>query len=41
MNHAEQRIAALEATSIATKEKLTSMDQKLDRLLERSSTTRK
>jgi len=35
MTCAEQRISALEATSIATKEKLASMDNKLDRLLQR------
>ena len=35
MTCAEQRISALEATSLATKEKLASMDNKLDRLLER------
>jgi uncharacterized protein HemX len=41
VNHAEQRISALEATSLATKEKLSSMDCKLDRLLERHAPARK
>jgi hypothetical protein len=35
MSCAEQRISALEATSLATKEQLTRMDKKLDALLQR------
>lgn len=35
MSSAEQRISALEATSLATKEQLSRMDKKLDVLLQR------
>jgi uncharacterized protein HemX len=37
MNHAEQRIAAIEATQVACEKRLASIDTKLDRLLERST----
>jgi hypothetical protein len=37
MNHAEQRIAAVEATQVACEKRLGSIDSKLDRLLERST----
>ena len=33
MNHAEQRIAAIEATQVACEKRLDSIDSKLDRLL--------
>jgi uncharacterized protein HemX len=36
LSSAEQRISALEATSQATREQLSSMDKKLDRLLART-----
>ena len=37
MSSAEQRISALEATQVACEKRLTSIDQKLDRLLDRKN----